>query len=189
MDGTVTSCAPSLWARVRWALSAFPERARRRLAYLLLQAVVCLVGETNLIQHAKRELRAGLAEREDDPDRWMARNLLQLLAVFSLHGHSGFSAPYCASAFAELARFQPLGPLTGADDEWFDHGDGMFQNIRCSHVFKQPDRFDGQAYDLDGRIFREPSGACFTNRDSMVPITFPYTPKREYVDVPAPQSE
>jgi hypothetical protein len=184
MDGTVASCAPSLFTRLRWALWSWPRAAKHALARALLGAVVRLASDGNLMAHARRELRCGLAAPKDGPDHWMANDLLQLVAVFSLHGHSGFSAPYCASAFADLARFQPLGPLTGDADEWIDHGNGVFQNNRCSHVFKQPDRFDGQAYDIEGRIFREPNGACFTNRDSLVPVTFPYTPKREYVDVP-----
>lgn len=29
----------------------------------------------------------------------------------------------------------------------------------------------------------EPDGGCYTSRDSLVPVTFPYTPKSEYVDV------
>jgi hypothetical protein len=83
------------------------------------------------------------------------------------------------SLFEKVARFEPLTPLTGDDDEWMEVGDGMFQNIRCSHVFKNKDG----AYDIDGRIFREPNGSCYTNGKSRVPVTFPYTPSREYVDV------
>jgi hypothetical protein len=58
----------------------------------------------------------------------------------------------------------------------------MWQNNRCCHVFKDN---AGNAYDIDGKIFREPDGACYTSRDSRVPVTFPYTPVREYVDVEA----
>ena len=42
---------------------------------------------------------------------------------------------------------------------------------------------DGKAYDIKGRIFREPSGCCYTNKNSRVYITFPYSPKSEYIDV------
>lgn len=175
--------APSVMFRLLWAIQSVPERLRRRVAHLLMNAVVCLTGRSNLMAHARRELPP---EHGDDMQAAMNRGLLQLLAVFTMQGHSGFSASYATSALEKLMRFEPLGPLTGADDEWMDHGNGIFQNLRCGHVFKQPDRFNGQAYDLDGRVFREPSGACYTNWDSMVPITFPYTPKREYVDVQAP---
>jgi len=50
-------------------------------------------------------------------------------------------------------------------------------------VFKDA---DGRAYDIDGRVFREPNGCCYTSSDSRVYITFPYRPKTEYVDVPFP---
>ena len=42
---------------------------------------------------------------------------------------------------------------------------------------------NGQAWDSQGRIFRESNGSCFQSAESRVDITFPYTPKREYVDV------
>jgi len=140
----------------------------------------------NLELHALRELRAiGYVPldlpQENGPNKWIQNNVIELIRVFSKQGHSGMSASYCISMFEKLARFEPLGPLTGADDEWNEVGEGMLQNNRCSHVFKGA---DGRAYDIDGRIFREPDGCCFTNYDSRVYIAFPYTPAREYVDVP-----
>lgn len=47
----------------------------------------------------------------------------------------------------------------------------------------QADRFNGQAYDIDAVVFREPSGVCFTGQGSLQPIAFPYTPNTTYVDV------
>ena len=38
---------------------------------------------------------------------------------------------------------------------------------------------------MRGKVFRDPDGFCFTNRDSRTPVTFPYTPATVYVDVPA----
>lgn len=134
----------------------------------------------SLVEHAKYELRKNLALGDDDPDRWMADNVIELLEVFAKQGHSGSSAPFCVSLFSALARYEPIGPLTGEDDEWVEYVEGRFQNRRCSHVFKDADG----VYDSEGRIFRYPNGACYTNRDSRVPIEFPYTPKREYIDVP-----
>ena len=111
----------------------------------------------------------------------MQENVIELLRVFAKQGHSGFSAPYCIETFRKLALFEPLVPLRGIDDEWNECCSGMWQNNRCSHVFKE---LDGRAYDIQGRIFREPNGSCYTNRESRVYISFPYTPTREYVDVP-----
>lgn len=131
----------------------------------------------NLYAHAARELP------EPDGDRMqeaMNRGLLDLILVFSTQGHSGFSASYAVSALEKLLRFEPLRPLTGEDSEWVNVGDNKWQNNRCSHVFKDN---AGNAYDIYGKIFREPDGACYTNKNSRVPVTFPYTPVREYVDV------
>lgn len=179
MEGMTVSVAPSAWSRLRWMVGGWPARARYTLAQWLLQVVARLAGEGNLMAHARRELPP---ESDDEMQALMNQQLLQIVAVFSLHGHSGFSASYAVGALEKLLRFEPLGPLTGEPDEWFDHGHCQ-QNKRCSHVFKQPDRFNGQAYDIYGRIFREPDGSCYTSGESHVPITFPYTPKREYVDV------
>lgn len=148
---------------------------RIRLCYRILRAT-----PGNLLSHANRELPAST----DEMQTLMNQQLRELILVFSTHGHSGFSASYATSALEKLLRFQPLRPLTGESGEWNEVSPDVWQNNRCSHVFKQADRFDGQAYDLDGRVFREPNGACFTNCDSMTPITFPYTPTRVYVDVP-----
>jgi hypothetical protein len=182
-DLSVASVGGSdLWWRVR----DIPRRFGMWLVRLMLRQIVRMQdGNSGLMAYGRIELRKQLAEPKDSPDRWMADDLMQMLAVFSAHGHSGFSASYAVSMFTDLARYKPLGPLTGEADEWVDHGDGLFQNKRCGRVFKQPDRFDGQAYDLDGRVFREPNGVCYTNHESMIPVTFPYTPKTEYVDVPA----
>ena len=144
--------------------------------------------------HARREFKAlGYIPldqpQEDGPNKWIQENVLELIRVFSKQGHSGFSAPYCIELFSKLANHEPTCPLTGADDEWnevTDWGDGrvVYQNNRCSHVFKD----ETGAYDINGRIFREPDGCCYSSRDSRVYITFPYTPKSEYVDVGAEES-
>jgi hypothetical protein len=181
MDGLVEARAPSLVDRIRWTLAGWPRHLRHVVAQWMLGMVARLAGDDNLMAHARSELPVA---GDDEMQSLMNRQLLQMVAVFSTHGHSGFSASYAVGVLEKLLRYQPLGPLTGGPEEWNEVGDGVYQNRRCSRVFKQADRFNGQAYDLDGRVFREPSGACYTNRDSMVPITFPYTPKTEYVNVP-----
>jgi hypothetical protein len=143
---------------------------------------------SNLHSHALAEFRAAgwLDETGayiDEMQGMLCKHVLELLKVFSEEGHSGSTAPYTVNMFKKLAMFEPLVPLTGEDWEWHEPSPGVFQNIRCSRVFKQADRFNGQAYDIDGRVFREPTGACYTGAESRVPVTFPYTPKTEYVDV------
>lgn len=136
--------------------------------------------------HALREFRAAGytpldQPQEDGPNKWMQESVLELIRVFSKQGHSGMSAGYCIEMFCKLAKFEPLVPLQGTDDEWNEVSDEIWQNNRCSHVFKGA---DGRAYDINGRIFREPNGCCYTGYGSRVYVTFPYVPTSEYVDVP-----
>lgn len=137
----------------------------------------------NFVDHAKRELQSSY-ESGDEMNIRMADHLIGMTRLFSVEGHSGFSAGYAISALSTLLRFEPLGPLTGATNEWMEVGDQngkpLYQNTRCGRVFKEGD----SAYDIDGAVFREPGGACFTGSQSRVPVTFPYTPKTVYVDIP-----
>ena len=115
----------------------------------------------------------------DEMNLAMRNHLLKMCVEFEKAGHSGFSANYAANILNKLLRYEPVLPLTGNDDEWQEVGDGVFQNLRCPRVFKE----NGQAYDIEGKVFKEPSGACFTNEKSRVEITFPYTPTTEYLGV------
>lgn len=148
---------------------------------------------SNLHKHALMEFKAAKwlddnGKYSDDMQEAICTHVLKLLEVFADEGPSGSSAPYAVELFKKLAMFEPVAPLTGEDWEWTEIGDSVFQNKRCSHVFKQADRFDGQAYDVEGIIFYDwytdeygnKSKSYFTGRESFVPITFPYTPTREY---------
>lgn len=154
----------------------------------------------NYKAHALREFKAAgwldeNGEFKDEMQKMICDHVMKLLAVFSDEGHSGSSAPYAVSLFEKLAKFEPIAPLTGEDWEWNEISDDrtnnvlVCQNNRCSHVFKQSNRFDGQAYDIDGIVFWEwytdeygdKHKSYYTSKDSAVPIEFPYTPKTEYV--------
>lgn len=160
---------------------------------------------SNLQHHAWMEFKAAgwINEHDvfaDEMQESLCMHVMELLRVFSEEGHSGTTAPYAIDMFRKLAMFEPLVPLTGEDWEWSEVSPGVFQNKRCSHVFKQPDRFDGQPYDIQGKVFYEwcerpldpdekgyPGTSrfksSFTNSNSHVPITFPYTPTIVYVEV------
>lgn len=157
---------------------------------------------SNLTSHAINEFRAAgwLDEHgiyADEMQEMICNHVLALLAVFSDEGHSGSTAPYAINLFSKLAKFDPIVPLTGEDWEWSNvsdvSGSETYQNKRCSAVFKSADRFNGQPYYIEGKVFWEwyksdEDGKMFkssyTGRDSHVPIEFPYTPKTEYVFVP-----
>ena len=141
----------------------------------------------SLYKHALNEFKAaGWIGSDgkycDEMQELMCNQILELLSLFSIHGHSGSSAPYAVDLFKKLAMFEPIVPLTGKDDEWIIVEGGCFQNKRDSSVFKN--KRSGQAYWLDGRIFKDPSGACFTSHYSRVPVEFPWTkPESQIVDV------
>ena len=142
------------------------------------------------LKHARRELALlGYLSvedlPEDDPNRWVQQNILDLLEVFSKQGHSGSSAPYVIGMFFKLASHEPITPLTGEDSEWEKIDFQTFQNVRCSRVFKNINT--GAVYDVQGKIFEEPDGSRFANNNSIVDITFPYTPNTVVVKVPAPE--
>lgn len=181
----LTAYSPSLIQRLRWWTSSSRRRFKTWLTQRALDAIVLLNKDSNYISHVRREVPSWF--KGDGPNRWMADGTVELLAVLSHQGHSGSSIGFAAlQFFSAMARLKPWGPLTGADDEWSEPYDseGSVQNRRCSHVFKGS---DGRAYDINGRVFREPDGCCYTNKESRVFVEFPYTPKTEYVDVAAQQ--
>lgn len=143
--------------------------------------------KSNLVLHAERELRlAGFYDEDSAYGGMLPEGIIKVIETFSEEGHSGGSAAISIALLNKLLNYEPLTPLTGEDSEWNDvsgmmGGPKVYQNNRCSHVFKD----DSGTYDSEGKIFREPSGVTFTSGKSRVYITFPYTPKREYVDVPA----
>jgi hypothetical protein len=124
-----------------------------------------------LLEHAKREFDLAGYKQDDEPNSWMMNDVLELIEVFAKQGHSGGSAPYCIELFKTLASHKLLSPLTGKDDEWNDVGNGLYQNKRASHIFKENE----QAYNIEGKVFREKNGSCYTNGNSRVNIKFPYT--------------
>lgn len=140
--------------------------------------------------HAMREFRyAGWVDEngnfEDEMQKLICDDVMNLLDVFDKQGHSGSSAPYTINLFKRLAMFEPIMPLTGEDSEWVDvsgyGSDVTYQNKRNSAVFKNSK--DGQAYWIDGRVFwewykgedGEMSKVYFMSRDSRVNVNFPWT--------------
>jgi len=135
----------------------------------------------SIIEYAKRELsRVGLYPSDDEIQNHINDNILELLEVFSKQGHSGSSGNYCLNVFNKLVRQEPLGPLLGTEDEWNEVGEDKLQNKFCSTVFKE--KSTNKAYWIEGRIFKDKDGCHFTNGDSHIEITFPWTkPESEII--------
>ena len=74
----------------------------------------------SMIEYAKRELDAsGMTEDSSDAMNVMMRkHILHMVKEFADEGHSGMSAAYALSILKRLLAYEPLAPLTGADDEW-----------------------------------------------------------------------
>lgn len=149
---------------------------------------------SNYKAHALKEFRAaGWTDKDGnfkcEMQKAICNHVLALLDVFDGEGHSGSSAPYAIKLFSKLAAFEPVVPLTGEDWEWNEVSPGVFQNNRCSHVFKNASRFGGRPYDNEAVVFwewetdsktGEKFKSYFTSRDSTRVIEFPYTPERKY---------
>ena len=138
----------------------------------------------SLVAYAEQELNLIGMFDHDDMNGAMRRHLLHMVKEFGDEGHSGFSGSYALQCLKKLLNFKPLSPLTGDDDEWHDVSSisdiPRFQNKRCSSVFK--DGKDGEAYDIDGKVFWEwnkdedgnPYKSYYTGFESRVPVKFPY---------------
>lgn len=137
---------------------------------------------------------------QDNPDRWVQENILELLEVFSKQGHSGSSAAYVINLFSKLAKHEPLTPIMCTDDEWSDINKEMdadiYQNNRCSAVFKNGK--NGKPYYLDAIVWRNQKGVTFTGTVlnskkekiySHQTIRIPFNSKTFYIDVIEPPDD
>lgn len=143
---------------------------------------------SNMTKHAERELDIIGMTDDNEINGMMRKHILHMIDEFVAEGHSGFSASYAIQCLEKLLRFEPLSPLRGTDDEWVDvaeyNGSPMWQNNRCSRVFKD----ETGAYDIDGKVFwewytgedGEKFKSHYTSRDSRVYVTFPYVPTTVY---------
>ena len=76
--------------------------------------------ESNLVAHARRELRI----IGEDPDT--IRGLCRVVQAFADMGHSGGSAHFASLYLDKLLRYKPLSDLTDDPGEWIDrHAEGL----------------------------------------------------------------
>jgi len=124
--------------------------------------------------------------------------IIALCNKFGQSGQSGGSAPYVAGAICstlkKLLSFTPIAPITGEDDEWFSPTDQVFQNSRCSALFKDS-KDNSSAYYLDAITWKGDtpgeSGNDWDNFSGWVEgisssqyiKEFPFIPKTFYIDV------
>lgn len=98
---------------------------------------------SKLVEHAERELAlAGYntGNPEFEYGDSCAKNVVDMLKVFSEAGHSGFSANATLALFNKLANFENLTPLTDNPEEWHKYDgepEGHYQSIRNSECFSE----------------------------------------------------
>lgn len=134
---------------------------------------------SNLIEFAQQELNSLLKTCTDSESLNMQKqineDIMSMVKMFANQKHSGFSARYALNILSRVLNYKPIGPLTGADDEWveLDYDDRVaYQNKRCPNIFKTK---SGRAYNSEGKIFSSDNGhSWYTCKDSAVDITFPY---------------
>lgn len=129
--------------------------------------------ESNLVKHAFAEFKILGWDKNEDEQKDICKNILQLLRVFAAQDHSRFNGSYLLSLFNKLAKFNPISPLTGEDSEWVEISTEVYQNRRDSSVFK--DGKHGAAYWIEGIIFRDKNGCSYTSKNSRFFIQFPWT--------------
>lgn len=94
--------------------------------------------ESNLVQHAKRELELN-GQLESDPE--FAESLIAAVRGFTSFRHSGGSASVAVFMLQELLRHKPLTPLTDDPGEWqkvdekIAGPEPLWQNVRNSACF------------------------------------------------------
>lgn len=125
----------------------------------------------SIIANAKNELNM-INFGEDD-----TKIMIDILERFFDQWNSGGAVHAVAPILQRLIAGKALSHLTGADDEWMEVGTGVFQNIRCSSVFKDPRFHDGKlAFDIDAP-------------DPRAAISFPYWSDKAEVASPIVEFE
>ena len=172
------------------------------------------IEENGLVRFAKNELDRLLKGCEEkgsesnEMQKLINEDIIEIVKVFSKQCHSGFSASYALNILKRLLDFKPIQPLTGEDDEWNECGWTMdkgkkivFQNLRCSAVFKTVDISTGETESTynDKYVISDNGGITWFYSSRILkqlgltnaiafPFNVPENPKRIYIkyleDVP-----
>lgn len=135
-----------------------------------------------------------IEECEDDPDKWMQENVIELMEEFLTFNTT--VSKTIIDHFVKLALHEPLSEIMCTDDEWTDvtaeMGDITYQNNRCAAIFKNGE--NGKPYYLDAIRFINQDGIDYTSNcvintkgniitSSQTIKHLPFEPKTFYIDV------
>jgi len=194
---TVTYIKPSIIKNIAWRLKRLFKKVKGDYK----------PEKSNLYLWAKSELDRLIVYCEEkegkdglEMQKTINKNILDIVKVFCMQGHSGTSASYLISKVTRLLDWKPITALTGENSEWmevpeYDNGNKTQQNKYCSAVFR--DNCDNAtAHYIYGRVYSDNGGHSWftTNRGtlkSFTPVVFPfYVPNEsEYVYLNGKDSE
>ena len=157
----------------------------------------------NIRRHAEKELDILFNLKPDHLLIEFKEEILNLCEKFGNSGQSGGSAHYTASSLSNMIKklclFETVTPILDSDDEWVNIYDNIYQNKRCSGLFK--DGKDGSPHYIDAIIKKDQNGNCWNgmawlseedyksgDRKKMIGKSgyvksFPFEPKTFYIDV------
>jgi len=156
----------------------------------------------NTKKFAKQELSILAETAPDAIVTPFTKEIIALCEAFGKSGQSGGSAPYTASAIAQVVKKlclqEPICDVTGHESEWFDvseacGGNATYQNNRCSALFKKG--VESKAYYLDAIVWKGveeydtfTGGVYIDDKNfefirSRQFVKFPFKPKTFYIDV------
>ncbi len=120
--------------------------------------------------------------------------IITLVEKFRESGQSGSTSSYVASAISEtikkLMLYQPICGLIGNDEEWSVIQFDLFQNKRCTALFKNP--ITKKCNYLGAIVWKDENsftGSVYKDKinfeliTSSQFVTFPFQPKTFYIEV------
>jgi hypothetical protein len=122
---------------------------------------------------------------------YVCRRIIDLLTSMENKNKGDEALSILTDILDKMVNFLPVTPLRGEDDEWDEISPGNFRNKRYPDVIKTNEESINQSFDTARKVFcsskKDAEGKeetiFFTNHESSVPITFPYMPEKEYVEV------
>ena len=144
-----------------------------------------------MLEKIKKELEAKLKNFDAEKQVEMIERqtlintkITELITLLVEQAKDGFNVSPSVKTLTNMLNRSYINPLTGEDDEWMEISDGVYQNLKCSRIFKDKNLFDGKPYYTEGKAFSIDGGkSFFQNMDSRVPVEFPLyeLPETEYI--------
>lgn len=123
----------------KWAKKIRAAKERDIIENQLINPIILqrVVNESCLCKHALRELNIA-AKEHGSIIELMHFDIMSLLALVSIQGHSNNSIHYMLNIFDKLVRYKIITPLKLNEDEWnFHNYDDSYQNRRATNIFKE----------------------------------------------------